>query len=254
MVINNNGTIKTPSVLLREEGCCWHRRCRLQLSAEDGTNVSFPLNYKYEAAFLNVWCLLPSPTLFPELVPSPDWFIVLIMSARVNSCSTHNIAESLRTQLLKEWKVSDAYKSWRHTYYLINEIRSWRVTRQICGLLLWEKKKKKDNKGSGTEKNLKMNLSLMSTFLYFYQRKQRNPSLTPVMVAADKDVKEGINNISANFPFRERRQWPQWQRSAKLFRETRVGNIRHQWAEEHRQLSWKQHNSDWMKHPDDMRT
>lgn len=145
MVINNNGTIKTPSVLLREEGCCRHR-CRLQFSAEDGTNVSFPLNYKYEAAFLNVWCLLPSPTLFPELVPSPDWFIVLIMSAHVNSCSTHNRKESLRTQLLKEWKVSNAYKSWRHTYYLINKIRSWRVTRQTCGLLLL---KKKDKKGLG---------------------------------------------------------------------------------------------------------
>lgn len=49
--------------------------------------------------------------------------------------------------------------------------------------------KKKKIKGSGMEKNLKMNLSLMSTFLYFYQRTERNPWLTPVMVAADEGVR-----------------------------------------------------------------
>lgn len=47
------------------------------------------------------------------------------------------------------------------------------------------------------EKNLKMNLSLKSTYLYFYQRKLSNPSLTAVTVATDKGTKEGINNISA---------------------------------------------------------
>lgn len=47
------------------------------------------------------------------------------------------------------------------------------------------------------EKNLKMNLSLKSACLYFYQRKLSNPSLTAVTVAADKGTKEEINNISA---------------------------------------------------------
>lgn len=52
------------------------------------------------------------------------------------------------------------------------------------------------------EKNLEMNLSLMSTFLYFYQRRERNPWLTPV-TAPDEGGKEGRNNISAaqTFPF-----------------------------------------------------
>lgn len=135
MVINNNGVIKTPP-------CCWeegrHHR-RLHLSAQDRTNVSFPLNYKYETAFLNVWCLLPSPPLVSEFAPSPDWFIVLIMAAHVNSCSAHDI---VRTQLLKEWKVCDAYKSWRHIYYLINKIRLCRLTRQICSFSLKKKRKK----------------------------------------------------------------------------------------------------------------
>lgn len=47
------------------------------------------------------------------------------------------------------------------------------------------------------EKNLKMNLSLQSTCLYFYQRKVSNPSLMAVTVAADKGTKEEINNFSA---------------------------------------------------------
>lgn len=135
MVINNNGAIKTLSVLLRMEG--GHR---LQTAAEDGTNVSLPLNYKYAPTFFIVWCLLPSPPLFFELSLSPDWFIVLIMSAHVNSCFTHIIGESVRT--LKEWKVPDAYKSWRHTYYLINKIRLCRLTWQICAFVKKEKKKK----------------------------------------------------------------------------------------------------------------
>lgn len=46
------------------------------------------------------------------------------------------------------------------------------------------------------EKNLKINLSLKSTCLYFYQKKLSNPSLTAVMVAADMGAKEKINNIS----------------------------------------------------------
>lgn len=51
------------------------------------------------------------------------------------------------------------------------------------------------------EKNLKMNLSLMSTFLYFYQRRERNPWLTPV-TAPDEGGKES-RKISAaqTFPF-----------------------------------------------------
>lgn len=46
------------------------------------------------------------------------------------------------------------------------------------------------------EKNQKMNLSLKSTCLYFYQGKLSNPSLTAVTVVTDKGTKEEMNNIS----------------------------------------------------------